>query len=797
MASERRLEIFGILIIAISVFLLFSLIGYNPNEEPSISPNVKVENPMGILGVTISHFLIKIGFGYVSVLLPFIGFLWGWSFFAKKDLASVVRVSQYCLIFIFLISVSLGFLLITFSPKSNYLIPGLFGFKLAYFFIDWLSEWGTFIFLLAAYLTIIRAYFNINIYNSFFILSQKFGDRKEKINEFIKNKEIEKVKRKHTLDLKEKIGAKSEQDLNLNRLSITKESNIVNDGSKSKISNDLTKIASEKIIQTNEEISLEKESTKIQNNKNDNQSQVDLKLAKQNDCDNPHDLKIGEIVENDELEIDEIEERKKPKRKYQLPSSELLTNPVAVSDTLSRDELVDRANYLTQSMSTFGVQGKVVNVHPGPVITLFEVEPAEGVRVNKFVQLADDLARVMEANSVRVIAPIPGKSSVGIEIPNRNPATVYFKSVVNSPEFIESNSLLTLAIGKTTSGEISTLDLAKMPHLLIAGTTGSGKSVCINTIICSILYTATPDEVKFVMIDPKKVEMTLYKELEGYHLLKMEDIPEPIVTSVDNAILALRALEKEMDKRYNILADAIVRNIGEYNEKMKNNGDKIMPYIVLVVDELADLMMLSAKDVEAPIARLAQLARAVGIHLVIATQRPSVDVITGVIKANFPSRIAFQVASKIDSRTIIDQPGADKLIGRGDLLHLGTGSSDVYRMHNAFLSLEEIESLMQHVSSQPKPEELILPSVRETQTSEFDSNGNNKDVDELFNEAVSLVITHQQGSISLLQRRLKIGYSRAARLIDDMEQASVVGPFTGSKAREVLVDETYLEIIKD
>ena len=336
-----------------------------------------------------------------------------------------------------------------------------------------------------------------------------------------------------------------------------------------------------------------------------------------------------------------------------------------------------------------------------------------------------------------------------------------------------------------------------MPHLLIAGTTGSGKSVCINTIICSILYTATPDEVKFVMIDPKKVEMTLYKRLEGYHLLKMQDIPEPIVTSVDNAILALRALEKEMDSRYNILADAVVRNIGEYNSKMIKNGDPIMPYIILVVDELADLMMLSAKDVEAPIARLAQLARAVGIHLVIATQRPSVDVITGVIKANFPSRIAFQVASKIDSRTIIDQPGADKLIGRGDMLHLGTGSSDVFRMHNAFLSLEEIESLMDHVSEQTKPEELILPSVRESQTSEFGLNENNADTDELFQEAVSLVITHQQGSISLLQRRLKIGYSRAARLIDEMEQAAVVGPFTGSKAREVLVDETYLEIIKE
>ena len=507
------------------------------------------------------------------------------------------------------------------------------------------------------------------------------------------------------------------------------------------------------------------------------------------------DIQVGEVATTEEVNIDSVAERNKPRRKYQLPSSDLLFTPVNVSDHLSKDELVERANYLTQSLATYGVDGQVVNVHPGPIITLFEVEPAEGVRVNKFVALADDLARVMEASSVRVIAPIPGKSSVGIEIPNRNPATVFFKSVVNSPEFAEAKSLLTLAIGKTTSGEISTLNLGKMPHLLIAGTTGSGKSVCINTIICSLLYRATPDEVKFVMIDPKKVEMALFRALEGYHLLKMEDIAEPIVTSVDNAILALRALEKEMDRRYNILAEAVVRNIDEYNEKMDRDGEDIMPYIVLVVDELADLMMLSAKDVEAPIARLAQLARAVGIHLVIATQRPSVDVITGVIKANFPSRIAFQVASKIDSRTIIDQTGADKLIGRVDMLYLGTGSSDAFRMHNAFLSLEEIEAIMNHILEQPKPEEIILPSVRESQITEFEGDGGG--TDDMFNDAVSLVVTHQQGSISLLQRRLKVGYSRAARLIDEMEQAGIVGPFTGSKAREVLVDESYLEMIRD
>ncbi|MAI85686.1 MAG: hypothetical protein CMF99_00635 [Candidatus Marinimicrobia bacterium] len=797
MASDRRLEIFGILIISVSVFLLFSFLGYNPNEEPSISPNVKIENPMGILGLIISHIFVKLGFGYVMIVIPIFGMLWGWTLFAKKDYENLIKISQYGILFIFLFSVSLGFILTIFSPKSHYLIPGLLGSKLAYFFVDWLSKWGTFIFILASYLALLRGFFNIDFYAPFPIISAKINNLKNKFGIFVKEKKKEKIKRRHTLVLKEKIGAKTEREQHYNHSKIKKKlhpekSDIKPDNVNSTDRDDSGKAKGE----INPESTGFKPSDPL--SLNENQETESLEVANKGiKNEEASDLNIEEIIENEELEIDDIKERKKPKRKYQLPSSDLLANPVAVSDTLSRDELVERANYLTQSMSTFGVQGKVVNVHPGPVITLFEVEPAEGVRVNKFVQLADDLARVMEASSVRVIAPIPGKSSVGIEIPNRNPATVYFKSVVNSPEFIDANSLLTLAIGKTTSGEISTLDLAKMPHLLIAGTTGSGKSVCINTIICSILYTATPDEVKFVMIDPKKVEMTLYKRLEGYHLLKMEDIPEPIVTSVDNAILALRALEKEMDRRYNILADAVVRNIGEYNLKMIKNGEPIMPYIVLVVDELADLMMLSAKDVEAPIARLAQLARAVGIHLVIATQRPSVDVITGVIKANFPSRIAFQVASKIDSRTIIDQPGADKLIGRGDMLHLGTGSSDVFRMHNAFLSLEEIEALMDHVSDQTKPEELILPSVRESQTSEFGSNEDYKDIDELFQEAVALVITHQQGSISLLQRRLKIGYSRAARLIDEMEKAAVVGPFTGSKAREVLVDETYLEIIKE
>ena len=785
MENDRRLEILGILIIALSVFILVSLLGYNSSEEPSISPNIQIDNPMGILGLITSYFLIKKGFGYVTILLPMIGFAWGWFLFSKKQLETLIRTSVHLLFLMVLLSLSIavGSILILDQSPNRYYLSGQIGGNLGDFFLDWLKIWGTIILLITSYLILIRSYFNFDFYAPIQQIFTQWDERKKRINIEKDRKDKEEAKRKHTQELKEKIDSRKREEGYQEKV-IKEEIEPVNSMKPDK------ELESNKPDQKELE-KIEKEKYIDQIPKTDDVQNLDEEPDLDNlnpDIDLPKnkDLHIEEIIENEEVDLDEIEERKKPKRKYQLPSSELLENPVNISDNLSRDELVERANYLTQSMSTFGVEGKVVNVHPGPIITLFEVEPAEGVRVNKFVQLADDLARVMEASSVRVIAPIPGKSSVGIEIPNRNPATVYFKSVVNSPEFAEADSLLTLAIGKTTSGEISTLNLAKMPHLLIAGTTGSGKSVCINTIICSVLYSATPDEVKFVMIDPKKVEMTLYKQLEGYHLLKMEDINEPIITSVDNAILALRALEKEMDRRYNVLADAVVRNIGEYNQKMETNNDPIMPYIVLVVDELADLMMLSAKDVEAPIARLAQLARAVGIHLVIATQRPSVDVITGVIKANFPSRIAFQVASKIDSRTIIDQPGADKLIGRGDMLHLGTGSSDVFRMHNAFLSLEEIESVMAHVSEQPKADELILPSVRDTQVSEFGSDGSDGTNDELFNDAVSLVVTHQQGSISLLQRRLKVGYSRAARLIDQMEQTGVVGPFTGSKAREVL-----------
>ena len=806
--KERKFEILGVLCIAISSLVIISMMGYSSFEDPGISPNVKVDNPMGILGVFIAYFFIKFSFGYSSYILPFLGIVWGWWFFSNKDRSSLSRVSAYLLYGMVLISISLGILEISISNEGqiDFSYSGLIGGNLANFLSSFFGIIGSIIIVITSWLIIIRGYFSWSLYSPFNFLINLIKKKNEDRKIISTEKKTEKEKRLHTKDLIKKIEEKQKEE------QYHESSQVIQDGTDDEIEVDNEEINSE---ENNSVENVDREGTykeeDIENINEGLNDVIDPQLASESnneletqenieqsfDGNEQKDIEVGEVVKEQEVNIDELEERKAPKRKYQLPSSDLLEMPIKIQEGMSKDELVDRANFLTQSLETFGVVGKVVNVSPGPVITLFEVEPAEGVRVNKFVQLSDDLARVMEASRVRVIAPIPGKSSVGIEIPNMNPDTVFFRSIINSEKFAESDGELTLAIGKTTSGEISTLNLAKMPHLLIAGTTGSGKSVCLNTIICSLLYNSTPDELKFVIIDPKKVEMTLYKSLKGYHLLGMEDFEESIVTKPDNATLALRAVEKEMSRRYDILADAVVRNIQEFNAKKVASNEEIMPYIVVVVDELADLMMLNAKEVEQPIARLAQLARAVGIHLVIATQRPSVDVITGLIKANFPSRIAFQVASKIDSRTIIDMPGAEKLIGRGDMLYLGSGSSEPVRLHNAFLSINEVEAIMDHIQTQPKSEELILESVREQSTIDADS-GDSTDVDdELLNEAIKLVVIHQQGSISLIQRRMKVGYSRAARLIDRMEQLGIVGPFTGSKAREVMVDETYLEMIDD
>ena len=482
--------------------------------------------------------------------------------------------------------------------------------------------------------------------------------------------------------------------------------------------------------------------------------------------------------------------------KYQLPPLDFLDEDDS-SAKISRDELMANADLLENTLAQFNVKAFVKKVIEGPVITLYAVRPAEGVKINQVVSLSDDLALAMRAKGIRMIAPIPGEAAIGIEIPNRRPSTVYFKTVMKSEKFANHKGQLVLGMGKTIGGEVFCADLARMPHLLIAGSTGSGKSVGINTIIASILYRVPPSDVKFVMIDPKKLELTLYAKLKDHYLASCPDIDEIVITHPQNAILVLKSVVNEMEERYDILSKMGVRDIVSYNNRvqkfrdMDDNPDNYrkLPYIVVIIDELADLILTASREVEEPITRLAQMARAVGIHLIVATQRPSVDILTGLIKANFPTRIAYQVATRPDSKVILDMYGAEKLIGNGDMLFLPPGTGKPVRLQNPYVSTEEVEKIIQHVRQQPKFPPYELKLIREKAAP---SAAATKKVqqDDLFEKAKSIVIRHQQGSISLLQRKLKIGYARAARLIDELEDDGVVGPGQGSKARDVLIS-TY------
>ncbi|CAI8003017.1 DNA translocase SpoIIIE [Geodia barretti] len=478
--------------------------------------------------------------------------------------------------------------------------------------------------------------------------------------------------------------------------------------------------------------------------------------------------------------------KKKIKRKrsstYLLPNLKLLEDPPPGDGITDRETLFKGAQVLEQSLSNFSVEGKVVQVNPGPVITTYEVAPPPGVKVSKIVGLADDLALVMKAQSIRIQAPIPGKAAVGIEVPNLAPYTVYLKEILESRTFDQSDSKLMLALGKTASGDPYCADLAKMPHLLIAGATGAGKSGCINALISSILFRCTPEEVRFIMVDPKMLELSIYNDIP--HLLA------PVVVDPKMASGALKWAVSEMENRYRTMAQFTARNIIDFNAKMIPDA---LPYIVVVIDELADLMLTAPSDIENSLARLAQMARAVGIHLIIATQRPSVNVITGTIKANFPTRIAFRVASKVDSRTIIDANGGEKLLGRGDMLFLPPGQPEPIRLHGAWIDTEETEQVVAWVRDQG----VELEGVEfEGENSDLPVVDNARDA--RFDEALRLVVIHQQGSASLLQRRMKVGYSRAARLVDELEAAGIVGPSNGSsKGREVLVGEDYLEELEE
>lgn len=480
---------------------------------------------------------------------------------------------------------------------------------------------------------------------------------------------------------------------------------------------------------------------------------------------------------------------------FKLPPLDLLEKHEDQNTDVSDEELISNKNKIVETFANFKIQINKIKATIGPTITLYEIVPAPGIKISKIKNLEDDIALSLAALGIRIIAPIPGKGTVGIEVPNQRPQVVSMRSILNSRKFQESKCELSVAIGKTISNETFVFDLTKMPHLLVAGATGQGKSVGLNAIIASLLYKNHPAQLKFVMIDPKKVELSVYSKLEKHYLAKLPDSEESIVTDTDKVVNVLNSLTVEMDDRYNLLKKARVRNITEYNDKFiarqlnPENGHRYMPYIVMIVDEYADLLMTAGKEIESPLARLAQKARAIGIHLIVATQRPTTNIITGVIKANFPARMAFKVSSVVDSRTILDANGANQLIGRGDMLV--TSGNELVRVQSAFIDISEIEKVTDFIGEQQGYDSaMILPEYQ----SEEDEDKEEVDLakrDGMFEEAARLVVQHQQGSTSLIQRKFSIGYNRAGRIVDQLEAAGVVGPFEGSKARKVLIADEY------
>ena len=531
-------------------------------------------------------------------------------------------------------------------------------------------------------------------------------------------------------------------------------------------------------------------------------------FEQETDTDNVADTDIEETDKDFEIEKAVIEKtvdyKTKVSRKYKYipPDIDFLNESKSNANIIEDDQkLKETASKLEEKLLEFSLEAKVVRINPGPVLTQYEIELAKGVKVSRVTSLENDLAMALKAKSIRIVAPIPGKGTIGIEIPNSNPSIVYLKSIISSEKFVKHKSKLAIALGKMINGENYILDLAKTPHLLIAGSTGSGKSVCINGLIISILYRSTPEDVQFCMIDPKKVELSVYSNLLRHHLLQIEGIDDAVVTSSEDAVRLLDALVGEMEKRYELLQQSGTRNIEEYNDLVEKGDLKLnektgeeyskLPYIVCILDEYGDLMMTSGKAVEDPICRLAQMARAIGIHLVLATQRPSVKVVTGAIKANFPTRIAFRVISQIDSRTILDCKGAESLLGKGDMLIIPPGESDLVRIQNALVETREINKVVGHVSSQPDNfSKISIKAKPSAAQSAFggddDEFGGSMSDDPKYDEAKRLVIRTGMASVSMLQRGLSVGYARAGKLIDQLEKDGVIGPHQGSKPREVI-----------
>ncbi len=705
---------------------------------------VEAKNLLNKLGAYLSHFFIFRGVGLAAFLFVYLIGLTGFKLFFQGSTARLALNWAWGIAHILWCSIVLAFVWVE-AP----LFSGIIGFEIHGFLTTYIGRLG----LLGGLLFIFLCFIVIEL-----------GWTPEHILSWIKSFKKENDSAEETLDPQNEDAV--ELDFSSQQESLEERTENVSETPTTEPSIDEPTLKNENAVDGD---SIEMEIERIE------EETVDEKLAQK-------------LVENQDFFDPTLE-----LSKFMMPGFNLLKDYGESGITINQEELEVNKNKIVETLNNYKIGIANIKATIGPTVTLYEIVPEAGVRISKIKNLEDDIALSLSALGIRIIAPIPGKGTIGIEVPNQNPSIVSMRSVISAAKFQNAEMELPIALGKTISNETFVVDLAKMPHLLMAGATGQGKSVGLNAVLTSLLYKKHPAEVKFVLVDPKKVELNIYNKIERHYLAKLPDTEEAIITDNTKVINTLNSLCIEMDNRYELLKNAMCRNLKEYNKKFRerklnpNDGHSFLPYIVLVVDEFADLIMTAGKEVETPIARLAQLARAIGIHLIIATQRPSVNVITGIIKANFPARIAFRVTSKIDSRTILDSGGADQLIGRGDMLY--TQGNELTRIQCAFVDTPEVERIAAFIGGQRGYADAhLLPEyVGEESNSLLDIDASDRD--ELFRNAAEVIVTAQQGSASLLQRKLKLGYNRAGRIIDQMEAAGVVGPFEGSKARQVLITD--------
>lgn len=773
-SDERIKIILGVTTIFIAAFLTLAFISYfftwkvdqSFQFSKVVSPaEVSVENWSGKAGAHFANLFINNWFGIASFTFPFLLVVIGFRFF-KIKIYSIRKAFKITLIGTVILSVLLGYL---FGNSNGYLGSGLggsHGYVMAQWLNSFLGKVGTAFLLFVVIVSFVILSFRKSYDWLIRISSQLF--RKE-LTEFIDQEDLQQNTVADTESQKNNISTETEKEPDDEGLIFTTK-----------------KVDSEDSKKDQSTSGEPKESTQASKENKDEDIELTIEEKHKEEARNGS-LKNYQLEDYDPtLELSS----------YNLPPLDLLEDHGKdTNGEIDKDEIINNKNRIVETLANYKIQIDKIKATVGPTVTLYEIIPAPGVRISKIKNLEDDIALSLAALGIRIIAPIPGRGTIGIEVPNQKPEIVSMRSILESKVFSESKYDLAIGLGKTISNDTYVIDLAKMPHLLVAGATGQGKSVGLNAIIASLLYKKHPAQLKFVMVDPKKVELTLYTKIEKHFLAKLPDTEEAIITDTQKVVNTLNSLCVEMDQRYDLLKAAQVRNIKEYNAKFiarklnPEKGHKYLPYIVVVVDEFADLIMTAGKEIEGPIARLAQLARAIGIHLIIATQRPSTNIITGVIKANFPARIAFRVSSMIDSRTILDSPGANQLIGRGDML-ISTGG-DLVRLQCAFIDTPELDEITDYIGGQQSyPSAFMLPEYTPEGAEEIGEVDFSKR-DAMFEDAARLVVRHQQGSTSLIQRKFSIGYNRAGRIIDQLEAANIVGPFEGSKARQVLFQDEY------